>query len=658
MSNKDFVGTIEDLVNTLKDHDSLKKLCEVIETGDFNENEDKIIRCIGIIRELSSVLNNVEDNLISQYKLGKYHELVTKNEDKMEEHYNNCIASGDLRGAINLAEYYKEKYNTLDKEKYHTLDKEKYNTLDKENHNTSDNGNLELEKYKNKTIENYLIAKKYEELGFFYDEYLDLPDRAIEYHEKSGTANSYYNISLIYKNRSAEKYVEYLKLSLVLGKFESAYKLFEYYNIKDNEGEGKNKGVCDSDSDYSDSDSDVEGKSKGQGDGDEHIKYLIIATNNDNIYQHVARFNLVVHYYDIKDYKTSEKYALEGIKLLENLSLELQHERKYFNLLYMVGLNNHKRRDFNTALTYYIKATKGNHLLSFHGAGLVFEYRNEDKYAIEIYEKGSNLGEPNCMYRLGELYVKKGNKDGLKYLEKSAELNHLPALESLIRIHTRGSDKPFEKAKTYMLKMLGMEDIKCFGNIISSNQFNSYQEIINLIIEKEDLGESFSEDFETKFKKIIQSQYIDKNLEYFSKCILCDNNNIIYKHIYNTYVKNNIKCELGFISDFKINVMCNGTIYEYYLHSIVLNSEYFKTMIESRFTGTKEINITVSDLSIITCLIEYLYLNKLSIHIKFIDELISLSREYMFIDLRRTCMCLKYLDNSKLNKYFPTIFTD
>lgn len=606
MSEDSFFCVIENLANHLKDKDLRKKLCEVIETKDFDVYDGNLISCMGFISALSSHLKNLLKNITDDYKLGLYYGNLTKDSEKMIGHYENCIKYGDLRGAARLGKYYESKFTECNNSG---------NEIDQE----------EMDEYKNKTINYYLMAEKYEELADFYAKHLNLPEKAIEYYEKSCTGTSYYELALIYKRElNYEKHVVYFEMAIEKKCYEAAYELGHYYNSIDN---------------Y---------KSN-------YLKYITIAADNNNECQFLAIKELMMHHFKRQEYSSSEKYANEGIKLSEQSNCEHIRKENLPKFLYMLGRIYFQTGEKNRSARYFSQAILYNHVKSHYYLGLVYLDLHANDEAIKMFELGREFGDSEAIYELALQYEHTNSKQFLIYLKESANLSNIKALEKLISGGL--PEKYFENAKEYIIKLLKLNEIKIVLNNSSKKSDYFYTEIINIIIECEDSGEILPNDLLISIKQN-NSSVLNKNLMYISDDLLSENKNIITQHVYHTYVKYNKKCEIGFISDFKIIALCDGKSYDYYLHTFVLNSDYFKTMIESTFANTKEITIEVSDLSIISSLIQYLYLNKLSIHIKFIDELISLSREYMFIELRKICTYLKYLDVSTLNDYFPAILTE
>lgn len=121
--------------------------------------------------------------------------------------------------------------------------------------------------------------------------------------------------------------------------------------------------------------------------------------------------------------------------------------------------------------------------------------------------------------------------------------------------------------------------------------------------------------------------------------------NGIFKKLYNNYVIKNEKSKEN--NNFTIIVYCNEIKYEYFIHTMVLDSEYFWVLLEGNFPIKNEITINVNDLEVINILIKYLYLSEFdynNINKENIDELLKISDQFGFENLKKICdLVIKFM---------------
>jgi hypothetical protein len=149
-------------------------------------------------------------------------------------------------------------------------------------------------------------------------------------------------------------------------------------------------------------------------------------------------------------------------------------------------------------------------------------------------------------------------------------------------------------------------------------------------IHTEEFLKIYAEEFQQPNSKL----YIDKLLKETMKKVSKLN---IY--IYEKYIINNEPCNT-IITDFTIIGIANGNVKEFYIHSMILESNYFCILIDGEFKQQKSITIEVSSFKIIDILLKYLYLSEIdftNITIDEITELHNLSDEYEFESLIVQC---------------------
>lgn len=112
------------------------------------------------------------------------------------------------------------------------------------------------------------------------------------------------------------------------------------------------------------------------------------------------------------------------------------------------------------------------------------------------------------------------------------------------------------------------------------------------------------------------------------------NNNII-RNLYEKYIKKNIKCDDGYITDFKI-IAIGEEIREYYIHSFVLDSQFFEVLIDGQFTKIKQVTMNIDNFQVIDDLFLWLYLGKINFNDRDrISNLLKIANEFMFVELEK-----------------------
>ena len=224
-------------------------------------------------------------------------------------------------------------------------------------------------------------------------------------------------------------------------------------------------------------------------------------------------------------------------------------------------------------------------------------YSEMERYYLMAIE----LGDVDSMKKLAIYYSENTNPlDPLKYIiltDKyflmSINLGNIEALELYV--------------KYYNEKKLSVIMYSNFSKFYQSNE-ECHELIIN------------------KLKENIP--WIETQIKFENK------NNKLFEHLYDNYIKDNLFCDV-IPTDFLIS----SKEKEYKIHSTVLNSDYFIALLDKGFKSQKEINSEFSNKTI-ELFIQYLYTNKFdyqNIEKEVIKELIVLSDQYIFEDLKRSC---------------------
>lgn len=345
---------------------------------------------------------------------------------------------------------------------------------------------------------------------------------------------------------------------------------------------------------------------------DEMIKYYEMSNNSNSIHR------LGIYYEKIENHHEMKKCYLK--------SLELGNTESAYNLA-----KHYKKIDlFREVEKYYLMANDIEDVTIINYLARKYEPLNCTE-AIKWYKEGIKLNSPISMFDLAMFYNAKGKTDEvIKYITMAAELNHVAAINTLIRYYVKDDEK-----LNYYLNHAIKENIPL--NIFHLTQaiktIDLYNKLIDIYL-KLDIIPSELENaiIETSDKEYILNQLSPKST------------NSIYYYIYENYVKDNIKCMDSYISDFTINVIVNENKYEYYVHSLIFDSEFFKVLIDGKFEKTKSVTIHISSLEIIDSLLKFMYLNIIEISDEKIDEFIVLANKYMFTRLNRLLIMRKYIN--------------
>lgn len=418
-------------------------------------------------------------------------------------------------------------------------------------------------------------------------------------------------------------------------------------------------------------------------------KYLLISVEFGNI---DAMINITNYYNKIKDYGKMKKYCLMGVELGNP------------NLMCNLGYCYYITKDYDQMKKYYLMAINlgdsgaMNNLGYYHDC-ITKDYQQMEKY----YLMAINLGNCDAMNNLAMYHFQVTKNYSLteKYYLMAVELNHAISMDNLANYHYHIT-RDYDKMKKYLLMAIElgfntsmcrlgeyyreigdygqMEKYYLMANTAQSlNMLGTYYKCMTANAEKGNyyllmafnLGEKptlLPKDKKILFKLMFEfylknecSNFFMKELyealEYLGKSVFEEFNqttsNNIYKYIYYNYVMHNIEIKKGYKTDFKIIAVTDTEIKEYYVHSIVLNSDYFQKLIDGNFCETNEVTINVSNLNIIEILIKYLYLYEINTNLDTdtLNELYNIADQYIIEELKYKTKLLLLLNKLHTSKY-------
>lgn len=603
----------------LKDENDAKKVIDLFKNKNFDPQDISLLRFFSSVVSLHKEITDVEKSLTDDFALAKYYQHVTQDYEKMIDHYEKSLESGNVEAALRLGEYYRNLSLDHYRKNLHSVNE---SANDSVNESVNDSVNV-AEKYEELALKYYTIYGSDEELGMFY-RLMNQHDTAIEYFKKSNTRRSYYYMSKCYYSKEdTENEIKCLEMSASLGDVDAMFDLAFHYNESNNI--------------------------------DAHDKYIMYLTKSAKAGNGEAYDFLLQHYYDCGDFDNVLDCADEGL-LNENV-------KNYHDVMYMYLGMIYLKTNVKLAKKYLKKSVELENNDSMITLASIYMNECKKEKAIALYEKASEEGNSEALYQLGKFYFNTDKEKSLEYYKKSAKMKNANSIMALVDYWneilslSKETEQFLDKCVTYFLILIDLGKLDFVYKILNQRMNSEYITLIQCILDNEDSNNyHMNTYFYINFAKYVDNyEYIENSIDDMNDAITTETSNIILKHLYEKYVKPNIKCEKGYISDFIIYAICDDVTYEYYCHSFAFNSEYFRTMIDSNFAGTNSITINVSSLKVIDSFLEYIYLGTLSIDISLIDELISISREYLFKDLRKYCTCIKYLNKDTIQKYFPSI---
>lgn len=339
------------------------------------------------------------------------------------------------------------------------------------------------------------------------------------------------------------------------------------------------------------------------------------------------------YYLSIKKYKLMKKYYLIAIDLgstgamnsmaeyYENININPEEMEKYLLMSLHAGDN-----DALDLLIYYHR------------------YVSEDYKKLEEYYSIAVEMDDCCMIGDYADYLKNIIKNYFlaeKYFIKSIEgsrYQHFFSLLSYANFHRDITKKHGEMIKYYQFAFESCSEIfiENIEKFYDNDPIEYFKLLYNLNIDNEILSKKLDEI--SKCKEI--QHYINFSMEPVK------HTNTIFTKLYNNYVSENIRCINGYISDFKIVAISEEFSKEYFIHSLVLNSEYFHTLIDGDFKKSNEITMNVDTFETIDDLLKYLYLKEINfknMNPKRIENLLKIADEFMFNELKKLCeIYIKY----------------
>lgn len=351
-------------------------------------------------------------------------------------------------------------------------------------------------------------------------------------------------------------------------------------------------------------------------------EYYLLAIDFGNIH---AMNNLGYYYYLIKDYENMKIYYLMAIELgnfnsLKNLLTyfceieDYNNLEKYFSLVNLNILQS-KHTDFIYSVI--------NFLANLYY--LIEDYEKMEKY----YLMGIELGDTKAMNNLGYYYSQNGEYELMeKYLLMAINLGCSMALLNIIEIFN--FIKNIEKFDEYIIIAIKTNNTDVIKKYLKDNLALYLEHCENIDL---DILKLFSKKNQNLSKFLKTKHPLTKEiLKMFDYKHNYNNlNTSIFSKLYEKYVKYNKEITSGYITDFKFII--NDTIY--YIHSLVLNSDYFEKLFGENFKSTNELELDCSDTTIKE-FIKFLYLGKISqnLDIETLDELYNIGDYFNFDNLK------------------------
>jgi TPR repeat protein len=397
----------------------------------------------------------------------------------------------------------------------------------------------------------------------------------------------------------------------------------------------------------------------------EMIKYYSMGINLENS---SCMTCLGYYYYTEKNYKLMKKYYLMAIK--------------FGNVEAMEGMGNYYRdvnKDENEMEKYYLMAFQAGNFESLET--LAHYYREEEDYdkmtkfflmGIEKYNDESFMTEYADYFLEIDKNYPMAKKYYLMAIEQSNS-SYLSALTGYANYHRIYTKNYSEMMKYYSIafkqnyqNFVGILKNDCDENILDLFKILSNLDMDDLalpiqdscskavfccdschkILPFEDLYNEavYLQDFCRKavLEELENLSTIEEIQEYINFDLKPINNNdkILY-NLYHKYISENIQSPSGYITDFKINAIINeNETKEYFVHSMVLKSEYFEILIDGDFKNQLSIDITVNTFQTIDDLLRYLYLKEINFNDMDIDRirnLLKLADQFMFGELKKLC---------------------
>lgn len=402
-------------------------------------------------------------------------------------------------------------------------------------------------------------------------------------------------------------------------------------------------------------------------------KYHIMSVNLGNINSMVSLIN---YYKQIKNYPEMIKYCIMGLNLGNSNSMNT-----------LVWYYENIDIDYPKMEKYYIMSTKLGNTDSMVNLGWYFQLKDINYKKMKKYWKmGANLGNIECISELGNYYrdhenyteMKKYYLMGVKlgdycimgdlgdyygdiaedYVEmekyylmaiEESKSDFVPAMISLGNYH-RDVTKNIDKMKEYYLMAIDLDgkySIEELSEYYNGNDIDFFNFLYDL---------NKNEVILKKMKELLKNNEVKKSINL--KIRYMKNTNTIIDDLYKNFVSKGIQSTIH-PSNFKIisvssgsqngiDPLCGSEQKEYFIHSTILDSEYFKVIFEEKFKTVNEVHMYVNDFQTISDLLKFLYLKELDfqnigsakksdIEKQRIQNLLKLSDEFMFVELKKLC---------------------
>ena len=272
--------------------------------------------------------------------------------------------------------------------------------------------------------------------------------------------------------------------------------------------------------------------------------------------------------------------------------------------------------------------------LGYYHHHITKDYPKMGKYYLMAIDLGSIISMYNiaCYYRQTNNYT-----EMKKYFLMAIELNCVDSMQTLAEILRRGD---CTISNEYYLMAIYQNSEKAIQRL--SEIYHNNNNYLFDILDNAYLKKSHHLLLE-KLNELILLPEIKKHI--LPKIeIKKSSDNPIFKKLYYNYVINNQKCKRN--DNFTLIVYCNEIRHEYFIQSMVLNSDYFWTLLEGEFQSKNEVTINIKNLQVIDVLLKYLYLsefNSFNGNKDDINDLIRICDEFGFDDLKSTCeIILRY----------------
>ena len=335
-----------------------------------------------------------------------------------------------------------------------------------------------------------------------------------------------------------------------------------------------------------------------------------------------AMINLGFYYkYLEKDYNMMKKYYLMAIELgTSNAMLNLGN---YYKDL---------EKDYNMMKKYYLMAIDLGSASAMINLGFYYQTLEKDYNLMKkYYLMAIELGNVSAMNNLGDYYqtLEKDYDKMKKYYLMAIGLGNQQSMNNLGNYY-QTVEKDYNLMEKYFIMAIELENLQAMNNL---QKF--YKSKINEFFEKLLSIENKNKLIEDKLSEI------SKTLEYKNEII---KNSLIldlYKESKDTFFRDIVEY---IPQDFLLKVISENEKRNYFIHSFILDSEYFKILMNGKFERKKKLKIEVAYFETIDYLLEYLYTGVLdeTIPETNLEDLKEIADIYAFIELYKLCNIFYY----------------